>query len=204
MPGAKQDLRTEKALVGFPSVAWIDHDGVVLLKVSVEDRTVAGVRRSLARAKDYVRLRAETAEGEPEATARFLLMQIEERQVEYEEAKQRRSKLGFDDAGLLAEIDQWIVDLEISAAMRKVGQKGRYTLGERFLRQLEEGPRPSPRVSRGFWYAILEWAQREKDAASFRKGLDGFREALKVSDPGAKWVGPMLKRYEDKLRELER
>jgi hypothetical protein len=204
VPGRADPLREARQLSGYPSVAWLDGAGDVVMPVPYQDRTVAGFRRSLARAQEYVRLRAASADGDTEATVRFLHMQLQEHQVDHATALRRRAALETDDAELLAAIDQLLVDLGIGEEIRAAGQQGRHRLGPRFLAMLEDGPRPSPQVSRGFWYAILEWAERERDAAAFRRGLDAFRTALRTTDPDAPWVGPLLARYEAQLRELER
>ena len=204
VPGREDPLRESRGLTGYPSVAWLDTAGEVLIEVPFAARDVAGFRASLARAREYLRLRIASAERDHEATARFLLMQLEEHQLEHEPALARRGALEFDDAELLARIDLLLIDLGISAALRSFGQKRRHELGPKFLAMLDDGPRPSPHVSRGYWYAILEWAERERDGATFRRGLDGFRAALRITDPGASWVGPLLRRYEAKLRDLER
>ena len=69
---------------------------------------------------------------------------------------------------------------------------------------LRDGPHPGPEVSRGFWFAILEWAEHEENARVFGEALTGMRDALAVTDPGKPWVTPLLERYQQKLAELRR
>jgi hypothetical protein len=202
------DLRSRKGLLGLPSIAFLDAEGTVLVNVPVDRRSVDGFAEVGARAREYVRLRAASARGEVAAQAAFLLMQLEERQVDLADATRRRQ--AWTDARraidreLLAAIDRRVVDLRIETAVRVAGQKERHTLGPRFLRQLREGPRPSAHVSRGFWFAILEWAERERDVAAFRAGYEGMKGALAVTDPGEPWVENLLARYRAKLDELRR
>ncbi len=206
VPGrAHPNLRKDRALLGFPSVAFLDAEGKVLLKVGVDDRTISGLHRAGRRAHEYKGLRERARKGDATARAPFLLMQLEEMQLEYEGATKRREQLPADtSATRLARIDELLVDLSVSHVLRAATQESRYTLGPRFLRMLREGPQPTVRVSRGFWYAILEWAERERDAKAFREGLEGMRAALVATDAGKPWVAPLLDRYTVKLRKLER
>lgn len=198
-------LRQEKGLLGLPSIAFLDADGEVLVQVPARERTVEGFLRTLRRSEDYVRLRKAATEGDPDAAARFLLMQLEEHRLKHPEAQTRRTALDPKlEPELLAAIDLRLLDLEVSAAVQKAGQAGRSALGPRFLAMLREGPRPSPHVTRGFWFAILEWAERERDVEAFAEGLAGMRRALEVTDRDETWVPGLLGRYETTLAELKK
>lgn len=198
-------LRQDKGLVGLPSLAFLDADGEVLVQVPVRERTVEGFQRTLRRSQEYVRLRAAAAAGDHDAAARFLLMQLEEHRLADSDARARRAALDPKlEPELLARIDLLLLDLEVSAAVQKAGQTGRSALGPRFLAMLRDGPRPSPHVTRGFWFAILEWAERERDAEAFAEGLAGMGRALRVTDPDATWVPGLLGRYEDTLAKLRK
>ncbi len=191
--------------MGLPSLAFLDADGEVLVQVPAQDRTVESIRRTLARSETWVRLRRAAAEGDAEAAGRFLLMQLEEHRLEFAAATKQRAALDPSlDRALLAALDVRLFDLEISAAVRAVGQAERHTLGPRFFAMLRDGPRPSPHVTRGFWFAILEWAERERDPKAFAAGLEGMREALAITDPGATWIPGLLGRYEKTLVELRK
>lgn len=197
-------LREAKGLVGLPSLAFLDAEGDVLITVPFAERTIDGLRHRHERARDYLRLRAAAAD-DPVAAGRFLRMQLEEGQLGAESAHARRRALPADlDADLLAAIDLSLLDLDVSAALAAAGQQGRHELGPRFLRMLREGPRPSARVSRGFWYAMLEWAERARDCDAFAEALDGMQRALEVTDRGAAWVEPLLERYRKQLAAMRR
>lgn len=192
-------------MIGLPSLAFLDAEGNVLVVVPFDARTVQGVLQAGKRAEQYVALRAALAAGDDKAKAPFLRLQLEERQLELAAAVAAREGLPTnEDAALLAAIDTLIVDLRIATELRAVGQEERHTLGKRFYAQLRNGPKPSVRASRGFHYAMLEWAERERDATAFREALDDFTRVLAIADPESAWVAPMLDRYQAKLRELQR
>lgn len=195
-------------------MAFLDATGAVLIQVKYDARTVAGFRAAGARARRYVRDRALAARGDKLAAARFLGTQLDERQVDLAAARARRAKLvansapkdgdGVVDAVQLASLDQKILDLSVSTDMRRVGQRQRHTLGPEFFAMLRKGPRPSLHVSRGFYFAMLEHAERVRDVAGFREALAAMRRGLAATDPGKPWVPNLLARYEEKLEDLAR
>ena len=200
-------LRDQKGLQGLPSMAFLDAAGNVLVKIAFDQRDVAGLRAAGARAKRYVELRAIIAADHPELGAEFLQLQLEEGQLTHQQAKARRTEVAAGkDAPLLAKIDARIVDLEIGEVLRERMAAGgtRASLGPRFLEVHRQGPHPSVHVSRGFWFAILEWAEAEHDPVAFEEGLAGLRTATMATYPDAEWAVKMLADYEAKLRALRK
>lgn len=197
------ELRAEKKLLGLPSIAFLDADGTALVVVPSGGRTVEGFRRHGERAREYVRLRETSANGDRKAAAHFLRMQLEERQVSLAAAKRRRKAVEeVIDEKTAKVLDRMILHLQISTELRAKGQKGRAELGPRFWKMWKDGPNPGPRVGRGYWYAILEWAEREKKADMFAEALEAMRQSLAVTDPDATWVPNLLERYQNKLEQL--
>lgn len=201
------ELRKRKGLTGLPSVAFLDAGGDVLVTVPFDRRTMDGLRAHGARAGRYVELRTAAAAGDLRAGAEFLRMQLEERQLSLAQATARQAALGeIGDTELAETIGARIVDLEIEAALRaqSTAKKPRAALGPEFLEIHRNGPHPSVHVSRGFWFAILEWAEQERDVEAFEAALEGMRRALRTTDPDAAWVPRLLGDYEQKLRALRR
>ncbi len=197
-------MREQKGLRGLPSLAFLDAEGSVLVTVPADERTVAGLLRCGRRAEQYVALRDAVAKGDADATAPFLLLQLEEAQLDLPSATKRREQLGtIADAALRLAIDSRLVDLGIATELRAVAQDERHTLGKRFYAILCSGPKPSVRVSRGFHFAMLEWAERERDAVVFRAALDDLTTVVTITDGGKPWVEPLLARYRATLARLE-
>lgn len=185
-------------------MAFFDAEGNVLVTVPFDQHTVPGVLQQGVRAEQYVALRAAVAAGDEKAGAPFLLMQLEETQLDLATATATRSKLGaVADVALREAIDARLVDLRISTELRSVGQAERHTLGKQFFATLQNGPKPSLHVSRGFHYAMLEWAEREHDAVAFCAALDDMTRMLAITDPGKQWVEPLLAGYRKKLAQLQ-
>jgi len=176
----------------------------VLVTVPYDQHTVPALLQQGLRAEGYVALRAAVAAGDAKAGAPFLLLQLEEAQLDLAGATAIREKLGaIADAELCFAIDARLVDLRISTDLRSVGQAERHTLGKQFFAMLQNGRKPSLRVSRGFHYAMLEWAERQHDAVAFRTALDDMTRVLAITDPGKPWVEPLLTRYRTTLSELQ-
>ena len=175
----------------------------MLVTVPYDQHTVEELLQQGQRAERYVALRAAVAAGEAKAGAPFLLLQLEEGQLELEVATATRAKLpAVDDVVLRDDIDARLVDLRISTELRAVGQAERHTLGKQFYAMLQNGPKPSLRVSRGFHYAMLEWAEQQRDAVAFGAALDDMTRVLSITDPGKPWVEPLLARFRATLAEL--
>ncbi|MBK9387083.1 MAG: hypothetical protein IPN34_19890 [Planctomycetes bacterium] len=206
MAGRKHaDLREQKKLINMPSLAFLDAEGEVLVKVPFDQRTVASVLDRGRRAEQYVALRAAVAAGDAKAGAPFLLLQLEEGQLELEAAMERRARVGsIEDAALRAAIDALIVDLRISNELRAVGQEELHTLGKRYYEQLQNGPQPSVQVSRGFYFAILDWAERERNTVAFEAALADLTRVLAITNPGKPWVDRLLERYRETLAGMRR
>ncbi len=198
-------LRKDKGLLGLPSIAFLDAEGRVLLHVPSDARTVEGFRHTGARAQEYVALRKATADGDDKATTKFLIMQLEERQVLLADARARDAELERVTLHQRERLDELLLNLQISTMARAAGgdPAKRRATGKRFLQMLKDGPRPNAHVSRGFWFFILEHAETETDVRSFKLALNGMRKALAISDPGKPWVKNLLKRYERILSRLE-
>lgn len=191
--------------MGLPSLALFDAEGTLLVTVPYQVRSVEGLLAIGARAEQFVKMRTAVADGDPASRAPFLLMQLEEGQLELAAAKSLRQQVpGSTNEKVRAAIDERLVDLDVATALRASGQAGRAALGPRFLEMLRKGPKPSVHVSRGFHYAMLEWAERERDAAAFREALSDMTRVLAITDPGKPWVEPLLVGYRQKLTELER
>ncbi|MHC4078642.1 MAG: hypothetical protein ACYST0_09425, partial [Planctomycetota bacterium] len=137
-------LRKDKGLMGLPSIAFLDATGQVLIQVPYDARTVDGFRRTGARAQEYVALRKAAAAGDEQATTRFLIMQLEERQVLLVAARTRDAKLKKVTPKQRKHLDELLLNLEISTVARAAGRdrKKRRATGKRFLKMLKDGPRP--------------------------------------------------------------
>ncbi|MBK8098705.1 MAG: hypothetical protein IPK26_16455 [Planctomycetes bacterium] len=205
MPGRKHgELRAQKQLPGLPSLAFLDAEGQVLVKVPFDQFTIEGLDASSRRAQRYVDLRADVAAGKADPAAPLLLLRLEEGQLELPAAQAERERIGvIANKELQTAIDTRLVDLRIATALRAAGQAERHRLGPEFFAMLRDGPKPSAHASRGFHYAMLEWAELQGDAAAFRMALDDLTRVLTITDAGKAWVEPLLQRYQKTLTRLE-
>ncbi len=197
-------LREAKKLQGIPSTAFLDPDGVVLIKVRYDRRrSVAGIAKAGERAKRYIELRTKSV-SDDKARIAFFIMQLEERQLDLKTATKTYAALKDLPGEQRELLDTHLLDLRISTELRANGQAGRKTLGEAYWNMWRKGPRPSVKVSRGYWYAILEWAKHERDLEVFEQAIEAFGAQLEITDKGEAWVAPLLARYKKQLAELRR
>ncbi len=199
-----QGLRKEKGLTGLPGLVFLDADGDVLVRVPYDKVSVKGISATGDRALRYIDLRARAARGEDDARAAFLQMQLEERQIDLKPATAEFAEIEVMSDAQRAVLEELLLSLRISTELRAAGQKGRRKLGPKYWAMWRDGPRPGASVSRGYWYAILEWAEHDRKLDVFAAAIAEFEAVLKVSDPGATWVRPLLDRYEKRLAELRR
>jgi hypothetical protein len=179
--------------------------------VPFKQRTIPGLHKSAERAREYLRLRAASAKDDPKAKALFLRMQLQERQLDLSTALKKRSGLEARPS-LLADLDLLILHLRIRTRIQTHLErsplaeraKRRAELGPEFWKLWTDGPKPGPRVGRGYWFAILEWAESEKKVDVYAKALEALRVSLDVTDPDATWVPGLLRRYEARLTALRK
>lgn len=197
-------LGKQKGLVGLPSIAFLTADGEVVVQVPPAVHTVARFERYLARARQLLAWREAAAKGDVRAAASLLIAMLEERQLDRTQALARRAALHDETATERARLDELLLDLRIGEELRAAGQdlEQRRALGKRYLAAWAAGPRPSPDVSRGHWFVILEHAEAAQDVDGYAVGLEGLRGNVARTADGAEWGIKMLAEYERTLARL--
>jgi hypothetical protein len=197
------ELRKQKKLTGLPSIAFLDGEGRVLIRL--RDRATGWRQFGTfgRKAERYVRLRSAAAKGDKKAKAGFLRMQLNERQLTLATALEIREEIADSvPQGTAENLDREILHLRISEELRAKGHKRRHELGPRFYRMWKKGPKPGEWVGRGFWFAILEWAEREKKIDEFAEAIEGLRRSIRWNDGNPAWAPKLLGRYHEKLKKL--
>lgn len=198
-------LGKQVGLDGLPGIGFLTADGEVVVKIPASQHSVAQFEQYAARAQQLLAWRAAAAKGDARAAAALLIAQLEERQVGRAAAEKRRGALPDESAAEKVRLDELLLDLRIGEELIPVhgDTKARQQLGARFLVMMRDGPQPSPDVSRGFWYVILEHCEASGDVDGFRVGLDGLRQNVARTSNGAAWGTKLLADYEAKLRKLQ-
>ncbi len=198
-----QELREKRKRLSLPGLVFLDVDGEVLVQVPHGRSSVGGISATGRRAERYLELRAKAAENQ-EARAAFLQMQLEERQLDYAAATKAYASIDSMTSVQRARLDELLLYLKISTEVNAKGQRGRWELGKRYWRMWQSESRPGVHVSRGYWWAILDWAERERDLESYAQAIEAFRSVLEQTDKGKAWVAPLIARCEKRLVELRR
>lgn len=199
-----QGLGKQKGLQGLPGIAFFTADGEVVVQVPPAAHSVARFARYAERAQQLLRWRAAAAKGDARAAAALLVAQLEERQLDRAAAEAARGQLADETPSERARLDELLLDLRIGEELLAAGPDAanRRALGKRYLAMLATGPRPSPLVSRGFWFVVLEHAEAVGDAEGFDVGLVGLRGNVERTANGAEWGTRLLAEYEAKRARL--
>ncbi|MCA8964838.1 MAG: hypothetical protein KDC48_08120 [Planctomycetes bacterium] len=197
-------LAKEKGVSGLPGIAFFDESGEVILQIPPSEHSLAQFAQYERRARQLLAWREAAQRGDPRAAAELLIAQLEERQLPREAAEKRREALRDESADERARLDALLLDLRIGEQLAAVHNdlEARRRLGEQFLKMLRGGTRPSPRVSRGLWFVIMEHCEATADVNGFVVGLDGLRGDVARTAGGAAWGTRMIADYEQKLARL--
>ncbi|HEX5052063.1 MAG TPA: hypothetical protein VFZ65_09845 [Planctomycetota bacterium] len=197
-------LGKQLGVVGLPGIAFLTATGEVVVQIPASEHSVAQFERYAARAHQLLAWRAAAAGGDGRAAAALLIAQLEERQLDRAAAEVLRRALHDETGDEKARLDELLLDLRIGEELRAAGSDRavRRALGARYLGMLRHGPVPSPDVSRGFWYVILEHCEAAGDADGFAAGLEGMRVNVARTSNGAEWGRQLLSDCEAKLAKL--
>jgi hypothetical protein len=198
-------LGKQFGITGLPGIAFFTADAESIVQIPASAHSVAQFEKYLQRAQQMLVLRAGAAKGEPRAAAQWLIAQLEECQVDLVVGQKRRALLAEEDDAERARLDELLLNLQIGAEILAVhdSPEQRRVLGGRYLDMLGKGMRPSPEVSRGFWFVILEHCEAAGDVKGFAIGLEGLRREVERSAAGAEWGVELVRGYEQKLVKLQ-
>tara|TARA_R110002072_G_scaffold273219_2_gene433701 strand:- start:15118 stop:15834 length:717 start_codon:yes stop_codon:yes gene_type:complete len=198
-------LAKRLGVTGLPDIAVFTADGTLIVKVPPSVHSVAQFTRYAARARQLLAWRVAANEGDARAAAALLIAQLEERQLDRSSAESRRKQLKNELEPERKRIDALLLDLRIGEQIRAVHRdlNGRRALGGKFLRMLAADQLPSPAVSRGFWFVIMEHCEAKADVDGFVIGLNGLRRNVALTANGAPWGAKLIADYEQKLARLQ-
>lgn len=189
---------------GLPGIAFLTAEGEVVVQVPASVHSVAQFEHYAQRARQLLQWRAAAKDGDARAAVSLLIAQLEERQLDRAAATARRGTLHGETAAEKARLDELLLDLRLQEELQAVHDDAaaRRALGGKYLAMLAAGQKPSPAVSRGFWFVILEHSEAAGDVDGFGVGLEGLRQDVARTAAGAEWGTRMLADYEAKLVRL--
>lgn len=198
-------LGKQFGITALPGLAFFTAEAELLVQIPASPHSVAQFEQYRQRAQQMLLLRTGAARGEPRAAARWLIAQLEERQVDLVVGRKRRALLTEETDAERARLDELLLNLQIGAEILAVhdSPEQRRGLGARYLDLLDKGMRPSPEVTRGFWFVILEHCEADGDVRGFSIGLEGLCREVERSAAGAQWGVDLVRGYEQKLERLK-
>lgn len=198
-------LGKQFGITALPGLAFFTADAELIVQIPASPHSVAQFEKYRQRAQQMLLLRTGAAKGEPRAAAQWLIAQLEERQVDLVAGQKRRALLTEEIDTERARLDELLLNLQIGAEILAVhgSPEQRRVLGARYLDMLGKGMRPSPEVTRGFWFVILEHCEAAADVRGFTIGLEGLRREVERSAAGAEWGEKLVRSFEQKLEKLK-
>ena len=174
------------------------------MQIPPSEHSVAQFASYERRARQLQDWRAAAGRGDHRAAAELLIAQLEERQLARQIAEKRRTALVDETDRERVRLDALLLDLRIGEELTAVHDDptARRALGERYLKMLRDGVQPSPRVSRGLWFVILEHCEATANLDGFVLGLDGLRGDVARTANGAAWGTRLIADHEQKLERL--
>ena len=199
LPGDKYArLLSEKGFNSFPTLAWMDADGNVLMKQG--ERKVASFAETHAKAKRFAEVVAKGDKATPDERKEVFLSQLKEGLlVKAEDIQARAAKLTLGDADK-AYVAGKLVDLEVAAITKKgrdAGpEKSADIIGQGFAALLAAGKTPSDDV-RGFWEAVLGHAAKQKDKKLAERAFGELEKKHGKNERAAKQMEVWRKQLEE-------
>lgn len=181
----------------------MDQNGDVLA-VHQGPRTVDGFKASVGKAQRYVELK-QVASPTPAQKLELFKIELEMGKLDLAAARTRKAELTGLTPEQEKELSGVLTDLEVMDILQKAqpqpGQEAalRAELGGRFHAMLQEGKRPAgDRAVEPFYSLILDWAEKEKNAAAFEQALGALRERFGQTPQAARF----FKAQEERLARL--
>ncbi|MCO5169175.1 MAG: hypothetical protein M9894_22760 [Planctomycetes bacterium] len=166
-------------------------------------RTVEAFRAGAAAAQRYLELRA-VKDPTPAQQVDLLLAEVDLGKLDLDAARARKDALTGLTPEQEARVAQALTDLEVMAMAqgltRQADAAQRRALGGRFRAMLQEGRRPAgDQAAQPFYVLILDWAEHERDVATFEQALGALRERY-GAQPGTE---RFFKQQEERLARLK-
>jgi hypothetical protein len=156
-------LLQEKGFGGFPSLAFMDADGNVVVKPSA--RSVSSFEETLTKASEQMKRRheltAKAKAGDAAAQKELFLMDLELGGMTAEQLNEGAKKLQLSKEEK-TKVDEALTDLELKSIAAKT-RGDRDAAAEQIAGLAKAGRRPSKGQAFGFWSMTLQHAAKAKD-----------------------------------------
>jgi len=196
-----EGLLKEKGFNAFPSLAFLDAEGNVLLVQQA--RTVAQFEKSLAAVTEWDTVRNRIAKGEKGLEYDLFVADWNMGKMDFPTAKSRAATLKNLQPMQQSQVDQILLDAEVlhlSAAASK--EEGFEPAAKRFLEILKAGkPMPSAEAEVPFWNVLMHKAEQGP------VNPDLYEQALKVFERvygGNPKRQDTLQKMRDRLAEMRK
>jgi hypothetical protein len=178
---------------------YMDAEGKKLTEPGGRDvASFASTAKSLSELSE---LKTRIEKGEKGLDGKLLAAELALGSVDYPAAKERLAKIKKLDNATKAKIAKLMVDAEVTHLFASAGRDPEKTAAarERVVAMLKEGKIPAGRSAGQFWNSIMQWAEKNNDAATYEKAVN-WAKAKYGDEPRAK---SYLENLDKKLAEMK-
>ncbi len=196
-----QDLLEKAGGQGFPHLVFMDSEGKVIA-THEEERDAAGFAKTGKKAKAFLELKAKAAKGDKPAQLDLAIAQLELGHITAEEAQKKFAGLGKLSKAQQAKVDGLMTAAEVREILKGVTREKESQLaaGQKFLEMKKAGKAaPEGDEAQSFWILMMNYAEEQKDAATFAEAL----KALKAKYGDNPQAAQFFKTKEATLKKLQ-
>lgn len=191
--GAAHDgLLKDKGGRGFPTLMFLDAEGNILAQQG--DRSVAGFEATLASLQRWRDLKQRADKGDKGVEVDLLLVELQLGKVKFADGKARAARIPMLTGEQKAQLDQLLLDAEVGELLEADDEGAAKT---RLAEIAASGRQPSKEHRTGFWYALSQHAEAQKDLALFEKAYEGLKAELADEPRAAKFLEDLGKKLEE-------
>ncbi|MEK7465938.1 MAG: hypothetical protein AAB074_00870 [Planctomycetota bacterium] len=176
-----QELFEAKGGDGFPYMAYLDSAGEVISKFD-RPYTVDTFSEALKKAESFIAMVKKAEGGDKAAALEVLIGKLETGAIKADEAKKKLKDLPKPSAEQEPRLNGALANAEV----QQILDEQEAATAKKFMEMLKAKRAPTDKeVGQTFYMAILNYSEKEKDAAGFEAALNGLK-AMFGDNPQAK------------------
>jgi hypothetical protein len=167
-----QELFEAKGGDGFPYMLYMDAGGDVIAKMD-RPYDIDAFTTALGKASTYLAVVKKAEGGDKAASLEVLITKLETGGIKAEEAKKKLKELPKPSAEQLPRLNGALANAEV----KDIVTEQQEATAKKFIEMIKAKRVPTDKeVGETFYMTVLNYAEKQKDAASFEEALNGLKE----------------------------
>lgn len=176
-----QELFEAKGGDGFPYMVFMDSTGDVIAKMD-RPYEVETFEAALTKASAFLAMVKKAEGGDKGAALEVLIGRLETGGIKADEAKKKLKELPKPSAEQEPRLNSALANAEVKQVMDEQEE----ATAKKFIEMIKAKRVPTDKeVGQTFYMTVLNYAEKQKDAANFEAALNGLKEMFK-DNPQAK------------------